>query len=455
MLSLAATNPTAVHAVEHAVFSILLQIILILIIARLAGEVAKRLGQPTVIGEIIGGLLLGPSLFGRLSPDLFKATFQSITPMPMLILSQIGLVLLMFQIGLEFDFSHLKEKKNRRTVILISISSMICPFALGYLIAHYSAPLLAPDINQFAYKLFMATAFSITAIPTLGRILMEFGITRTRLGAIAITSAAINDIVGWLLLAAISALTMSNFSTETFTTNLIGIAAYFAVAWWVIRPLLHQAIKYFEVTGRSMSHHFMALMLTCIFISGLITYKLGIFVIFGGFIMGVLLFDQKDFVEIWKKRVAEFVTVFFLPIFFTYTGLRTNVNSLDSIPLWSWCAIILVGATLGKFGGCYIAARWAGVDSKEASCLGIMMNTRGLMELIILNVGYDLGVIPTSVFTMLVLMALVSTIIPSPILRFLLPKIGLSIPNRLDSLDESLAEMESTSKKRSESIGSH
>ena len=421
---LAAVETIPVHEAEHLVSFTLVELLAILITARFAGKAAHSLGQPRVVGEIVAGLLLGPSLFGRLFPNQFAFVFHSISPMPLIILSQIGLCLLMFQIGLEFDFTQLKERSNRTAVSAISIAGIALPFLLGWIVAVLSQPALAPAINPLGYRLFIAVALSITAIPILGRIMMELGITRTKLGVIAITSAAVNDVVGWTLLAVISALTAAQFSAGRFSVQL-GLLVFYLLLWvFIFRPLLNRAINAFGLENEQLPHDLMALMLVVIFVSGLVTFQLGVFVIFGGFIAGMMLHDNARLVAAWKKSVSHFVTVFFLPIFFTFTGLRTNVQGLDSAELWGWCGIVVAAATVGKFVGCGAAARWSGMNWSEAGCIGIMMNTRALMELVVINVGYDLGVIPPNVFTMLVLMAVLSTIITAPVLRVWLPKLG-------------------------------
>src|SRR5437588_11167620 len=421
---LATAETISVHETELLVSFTIVELIAILIAARLAGKIAHWLGQPRVVGEIVAGLLLGPSLFGRLFPNQFAFVFHSISPMPLIILSQIGLCLLMFQIGLEFDFTQLKEKSNRTAVTAISIAGIALPFLLGWIVAVLSQPVLAPAINPLGYRLFIAVALSITAIPILGRLMMELGSTRTKLGVIAITSAAINDLVGWTLLAIISALTAAQFSVGRFSIR-IGLLVLYLLFWiFVFRPLLNRAIKAFGLQNEQLPHDLMALMLVVIFVSGLITFQLGVFVIFGGFIAGMMLHDNARLVAAWKKSVSHFVTVFFLPIFFTFTGLRTNIQGLNSTELWGWCGIIVAAATLAKFIGCGAAARWFGMTWAESGCLGIMMNTRALMEPGVIDVGYDLGVIPPNVFTMLVLMAVLSTIIAAPVLRVWLPRLG-------------------------------
>ena len=420
-------------------FFTLLQLVVIVLAARLGGIVAQRVGQSPAVGEIIVGILLGPSLFGLLAPDLFQYVFHSTPPAPMQMLSQIGLILLMFQIGLEFDFAHLTERHNRRAVAYVATASMVVPFALGFGFGYWTAPILSPGVDPLATALFIATAFSITALPILGRMMIEFNITRLPIGVIAISSAAINDVIGWLLLALVTALTLAQFSAEAFLIKIVLVAGFFLVWWFAVRPLMKRIIKVSqsgtvpagEKAGRGkLTHTLLGIVLAAIFLSAMTTYQIGIFAIFGGFMMGVILHDEHELIEAWKERIGHFVMVFFLPIFFTYTGLRTEVGSLDTAEAWGWCLLLIALATLGKFGASYVAARWAGMNHHEGKLLGIMMNTRALMELIVINVGYDLGVISQQVFTMLVLMAIFSTVITTPGLRAWLPKIGVAVPVR-------------------------
>lgn len=431
-----ASHGLAVHQAEALLFFILLQLTLIVLAARLGGELAQRVGQSPAVGEIIVGILLGPSLFGLLAPGAFEYVFHSTPAAPMQVLSQIGLILLMFQIGLEFDFAHLVARDNRRAVTYIAAASMIAPFALGFGFGWFSAPLLSPGVDPLASALFIATAFSITALPILGRIMIEFKITRLPIGVIAISAAAINDVIGWLLLALITALTLAQFSAAAFAIKVALVGLFFLTWWFVARPLMKRVIHASqakpvppgEKAGRGkLTHNLLGILLAAIFVSAMTTYQLGIFAIFGGFMMGVILHDEHELIEAWKERIGHFVMVFFLPIFFTYTGLRTNVGGLDSAAAWGWCLLLIALATLGKFGASYVAARWAGMSRAEAKVIGIMMNTRALMELIVINVGYDLGVISQDVFTMLVLMAIFSTVITTPALRRWLPKMGVAV----------------------------
>ncbi|MEQ1669066.1 MAG: cation:proton antiporter, partial [Sulfuriferula sp.] len=355
----------AAHKTEALLFFTLLQLTIIVLAARIGGGMALRIGQSAVVGEIIIGILLGPSLFGWLAPDTFQYIFHSGAPEPMQMLSQIGLILLMFQIGLEFDFAHLSAPKHRRSVMLIAAASLLAPFALGYGIGQLSAPILSPDADALGSALFIATAFSITALPILGRIMMEFEMTRTPIGVIAISAAAINDVIGWLLLALITTLTLSNFDAGNFALKVALVCVFFAISWFVVRPLMQRILHRCDAHSGALSHNLLGIVLAAIFLSAMTTYQLGIFAIFGGFMMGVLLHDEHAFVRTWKARISPFVMVFFLPIFFTYTGLRTNIGSLDTLAAWGWCVLIVALATLGKYGGAYLAARAAGMNHAE------------------------------------------------------------------------------------------
>lgn len=406
----------------------LLQIGLIILAARVAGHVARRLGQPRAVGEIVAGLMLGPSLFGALAPDAFHWLFRSVDATPLTIVSQIGLILLMFQVGLEFDFSHLGERRNRRAVVLVTLAGIVAPFALGLGFGWASAPVLAPGVPPLAYSLLLGVALSITAVPILGRIMIEFGLTRHRLGVITIAAAATSDAVGWVLLALVAAVAASRFSWVATATQIGGLLAYLLASWFVLRPVLRRVLRWFPHGPDSLPQDLLALLLVVVFGSALLTSQLGIFAIFGGFTVGVLLHDRHDLVSAWKHQVENLIMVFFLPIFFTYTGLRTDIGSLASGELWAWCGLLIGLAVLGKFGGCYLAARWAGLSAAESRNIAIMMNTRALMELIVVNLGYDLGLVTRPVFTMLVLMAVASTLMTAPGLRLWLPAVGHRIP---------------------------
>jgi len=428
-----AAAASSVHALEHTLFFVLLQLVIIVVVARIAGQLARKFGQPRAVGEMIAGLVLGPSLLGSLFPEVSKFLFQSAPSLPISIISQIGLILLMFQIGMDFEFSHLTDKRNRKAVSWISLFSIGLPFALGAGLGAWSAPELAPDVPVLPYCLFVGVALSITAVPILGRIMAEYGLTRTHVGAIAISAAAVNDVAGWILLAVISSLATGEFRLEATLMQLGFLVLYVAACVLVVRPALRWLLKKYTFEHKRVNGDLMAIMFALIFISAMATFKIGIFAIFGGFMMGVLVHDNPAFVEAWKKSVGDFVMVFFLPIFFTYSGLRTNIAGLDSLGLWLWCFVFLAAAAFGKLGGGYAGARLGGLSFSESSTIGALMNTRALMELIVLNIGFDLGFIPRDVFTMLVIMAIATTIMTGPALRNRLPRMGHVIPVGVDA----------------------
>lgn len=427
---MAASAPgMSVQDVENAVVATLVELVVIVLVARLGGMLARRVGQPRAVGEIVAGLALGPSLLGWAAPEVSNFIFNPAAALPLLIVSQIGLLLLMFQIGSDFEFSLLARKDNRRAVIAVTLASVLAPLACGFALGWFSAPLLAPGIAPLPYALFVAVALAITAVPILGRILREYGLTRSAPGVIAIAAAAANDVIGWVLLAAIAAYAASGLSAANTGWQLGGLAALL-VGLWLMRPLVNALVRRFSNPDGSPDNTLMAIVLALIFLAGMATEALGIFTIFGGFLMGLLFHPHRAFAEGWNEKVGQFVLVFFLPIFFTYTGLKTNILGLDTLADWGWCALILFVAVAAKIGPVWLAARMTGVPGPQALVLGTLMNTRALMELIVLNIGYNLGVIPQDVFTMLVIMAVVTTIMTGPLLKRLLPRAGL-MPERL------------------------
>jgi Kef-type K+ transport system membrane component KefB len=419
----------SVHATENLLFITLLQLIVMIGAARIGNGLLRRIGQPGVIGEIIAGLVLGPSLFGHFFPGASIALFGAKASLPITIISQIGLVLLMFQIGMDFEFGHLARPRNRNAVVGISAASVLVPLALGFAIGQASALTLAPKIDHFTYSLFLGVGLAITAVPILGRILREFDLTHTEIGVVAISSAAINDVVGWVLLAGISAYASAQLSVTGMAFQIAGIASLLAAAWFMLRPFAQWLLKTYPVrSGGELRPNLLAIVIAVIFATGICTYKLGIFTIFGGFLAGLLFHPYKDFVAAWRRQVGQFVLVFFLPVFFTYTGLRTNVLGLSTLTDLNWLAVILALSIVGKVAPVFVAARLSGFGTTESTILGSLMNTRALMELIVLNIGYDLGFIPQNVFTMLVIMAVTTTVMTGPLLRLLLPRAGYAVP---------------------------
>lgn len=404
--------------VEQELLAVLIQLILIVASARLFGVVFQRLGQPQVCGEIAAGLLLGPSLFGKLFPNVFREVFKPTVDPIFSMFSQVGLVFLLFLIGLEFDFRHLRN--HGKKAISISLAGIVVPFALGLLTAKVLWPRVGQGTDERGFYLFMATAVSITALPVLGRILIEFNLHRTPLGVLTITSAAIGDAVGWTLLAAVTAMVKSNFRLQETALMILEILAYASLMIYVARPLLVSWIRRFPhgaTGGLSMTQ--LATVVALVLISAAITNVIGIFSVFGGFLMGAILSDQLEFRRAIADRLRDFITVFFLPIFFTYTGLRTDVGTMHGYQSWLFLTLVLMAATAGKFCGCAVVGRMSGLMWGDACSVGILMNTRGLMELVAVNIGLELGLIPRSVFFMLVVMAVSTTFATAPVLRWL------------------------------------
>ena len=415
----------SIHQTENLLFFTLLQLAIITLAGRFGGAAARGLGQPAVIGEIAVGILLGPSFMGAFAPSLFETVFKSTTPDALLMLSQIGLIFLMFQVGQEFKFSQLSVSKYRNVMLSVAVASIILPFGLGYFFCYLSPDQLYPYPDRLNSALFTGTALSITALPILGRIMMDYRLNHTAIGVIAISAAAINDVIGWILLALVSALTTAAFAPETLLQTIASILIYISICWWCIRPLMKLIIKRFGSVSEPLTGNVLGLFMFLIFVSAMTTYKIGIFAIFGGFMLGILVHDEPNLVRAWRDRVGSFVTVFFLPVFFTYTGLRTHIGKLNSVDLWVWCLILISFATFGKYGAAYCAARVHKLSHPESTIIGIMMNTRALMELVVINVGLDLGVISPEVFTMLVVMAIFSTVLTAPVLRGQLQKLAL------------------------------
>jgi Kef-type K+ transport system membrane component KefB len=427
------TVTTSTTQNENLLFLTLLQLIVMVGAARYVHTVFRRLGQPGVIGEIVAGLLLGPSLIGYFFPVSSRALFGAHASAPITVISQIGLILLMFQIGMDFEFGHLGTQRNRRAAAAVTVVSVSVPLGVGTLLGWVSAPVLAPAIDPVCYSLFLGLGMAITAVPILGRILRQYGLTRTEVGVVAISAAAINDVTGWILLSVVSAYAAAQFSVAHLSVQLFGLLAFVLLMWFALRPAAVRLLRRYPTRNGAIDPNLMAIVVCMIFALGICTYELGIFAIFGGFAGGVLFHRDKEFVEAWRSQVGRFVLVFFLPVFFTYTGLRTNVLGLTTASDWEWLTILLTGAVVSKIVPVYWAGRACGFDRNQSSILGTLMNTRALMELIVLNIGFDLGLIPQKVFTMLVIMAVVTTLMAGPLLKRLLTAAGHEVPAGLEA----------------------
>ncbi len=411
--------------------AVLPQLVVMIGAARLFHVLARRLGQPGVTGEIIAGLALGPSLFGHFYPGIAASLFGGRSAAPIVVIGQIGLILLMFQIGADFSFGQLRQRRYQMATVLVASSSIIVPFIAGFGFGRVSAAQLAPGINPLIYSLFCGVAVAITAVPILGRILREFRLTEDPVGVVAIAAAAVNDVIGWIMLACVSAYATAQFSGGFLLWRLAALAGGILVLRFALWPLIAGLMRRFPPRGEILHPTLMAAVFCLILGLGMFTNAVGIFTIFGGFAAGLLFHRHPGFTAAWHAQVGQFVLLFFLPVFFTFTGLRTNLFGLSSAADFGWLALVLGIAVLAKTVPVYVSGRLCGFDHWQSTILGTLMNTRALMELIVLNIGYDLGFVPQKAFTMLVIMAVVTTAMTGPILQFLLRRSGLPVAARI------------------------
>ncbi len=401
---------------QHPLAILLAQIITILLVARLLGGLCRRIGQPAVIGEIIAGILLGPSFLGNYFPEFSSVLFPVKSLGNLSFLSQIGLILFMFIIGMELDLTMLKNKAKE--VVIISHASIIAPFTLGIGLAYFTYSSFAPAGIQFSsFGLFFGIAMSITAFPVLARILQERKLQQTRIGAMVITCAAADDITAWCLLATVIAIVKAGSFVSAL--YIIALAAvYLLVMIRVITPLLKR-IAGSLVQNEILNKSLMAIFFLTLLLSAYATEVIGIHALFGAFMAGVVMPGTMGFKKIIIEKIEDITLLLLLPLFFVYTGLRTEIGLLTNIYLWQITGLIILIAVMGKFLGSALAARFVGQTWKDSLTIGALMNTRGLMELIVLNIGYDLGVLNPVVFTMMVIMALLTTCMTGPSLTLI------------------------------------
>jgi Kef-type K+ transport system membrane component KefB len=408
--------------IEHQLKWVLLQWGVIIVVAWSFGRLGRRVGQPLAVGEILGGIVLGPSILGLLWPEGMAWLFPIETMDALQMLAKIGLIFLLFQVGMEFDFGHLRTRG--RTVVSVSAFGIAAPFLCGLLAGPWLRMEFAPDVPWLGFQLFICIALSISALPIMGRILIEMGLERTALGAIAISAAAIDDVIGWILLAVGTALVQSGFHASALVWQVGGILLFFLGLQKFVGPWLTGLWRRLNA-GREtpeLSSSYLALLLTVLFACCLITHELGIFTLFGAFLFGVSLHREVALVRAWRARFSQFVLVALVPIFFTNTGLRTEIGSLTTWTAWLGCGVVLFAAVAGKLGGCYLGARFTGQSNREAASIAALMNTRALMGLVAINVSLELGLLTRELFTMFVLMALVTTVMTGPLLRLWLPR---------------------------------
>lgn len=408
-------GPPGVEEKVNHLLHILLALAVVVVTARIVGSIFTLINQPPVIGEVLGGILLGPSLLGRLAPDLYLFLLPPSSKPFLEIIAQLGVIFYMFVVGLELDLKVLR--KSGHATLAISHSSIVIPFLLGAGLAlHIYKDMAGPHVSFVGFALFLGVSMSITAFPVLARILTDRNLQRTRMGTIALTCAAVDDVSAWCLLAVVVSLVQARLggAVLTIVLTVAYIAAMFLIGGPVIRRFVPWIERFDRLTEGGIAAFFVALLF-----SSLATEAIGIHAIFGAFLLGAITPHDSRVAKELTNRIQDLVGIMFLPAFFAFTGMRTEIGLLSTRADWELCGIIILLATLGKFGGTFVAAKFSGMDYRDSASLGILMNTRGLVELIVLNIGLDLKVIDSRLFSMLVVMALVTTFLTSPVLQLI------------------------------------
>jgi len=401
-------------------FTLVLQIAVVLVVCRVAGTLFQKIHQPRVVGEMFAGIMLGPSLLGWVAPHFSAYLFPASSLGFLNALSQVGVIIFMFLVGLGINPRELKSQGH--AAVLTSHVSITAPFVLASFLALYLYPRLSDDSVAFtSFALFMGAAMSITAFPVLARILNERNMLQTRLGTVAIACAAVDDVTGWCILAYIVVLIRSSHGGMPIWIILGGVVAFALIMIYGVQRLLQRFATIFENQG-GLSENMVAFMLVLVLASALCTESLGIHLLFGSFLMGAIMPKEQKFVRYLLDRFETVTVTLLLPLFFAFTGLRTNITLVKGPEMWLYCALIVLVAIVGKLGGSMLASWLTGMPGREAAGLGTLMNTRGLMELVILNIGLDIKVISPALFSMMVIMALITTFMTSPVLELLCPE---------------------------------
>ena len=400
-------------------FTLILQIVVVLAASRVIGSVFLKMRQPRVVGEMFAGILLGPSLLGWLAPHFTAFVFPSNSLATLNALSQLGVVIFMFLVGLGINPKELKSQGH--AAVLTSHLSITLPFFLGSCLTLYLYPRLSDSSVPFSsFALFMGAAMSITAFPVLARILSERDLLHSRLGTVVIACAAVDDVTGWCVLAYIVLLVRATGTEKSIWLTVAGIIAFVCFMVFGLKRVLQRFEVVYRERGR-LSENAFALMALLALGSALCTERLGIHLLFGSFLLGAIMPKEPQFVRHVLDRFETVVGTLLLPLFFAFTGLRMNVGLLAGPQMWIWCVLIIAVAIVGKFGGSMLAAWWTGMSLRDAAGVGTLMNTRGLMELVVLNIGLDTKVISPALFSMMVLMALTTTFMTSPVLQKICP----------------------------------
>jgi Kef-type K+ transport system membrane component KefB len=408
--SAAAATSTAAGA--EMLLHVLLALAAVVVTGRLLARLFVRIQQPPVIGEVLAGILLGPSLLGAVAPAVSHYVLPSSVAPVLGVIAQLGVILYMFLVGLELDLDRLRHRAH--SIVAISHASIVVPFVLGTLLAVFLYPRLSTsDVPFTAFALFMGVAMSITAFPVLARILTDSRMATTELGVVALTCAAADDVTAWCLLAFVVGVARAEVGSALAVAALT--LTFIVVMLVAARPLVARVVSKVTSPGRDA----IALALAAVLVSALVTERIGVHAIFGAFLFGAMFPHDSALARTMIERLDAVVTILLLPAFFAFTGMRTEIALVASPAEWMMCGLIIAVATAGKFGGAFGAARLTGMSAAQSACLGVLMNTRGLMELIVLNIGLDLGVISPTLFTMMVLMALATTLATTPLLHVL------------------------------------
>lgn len=396
------------------------QIGTILVVARLIGWLFHKFHQPRVIGEMVAGIMLGPSLLGWVAPDISATLFPPASLGYLNALSQIGLLVFMFLVGLELNLDQLR--KLGRLAMTTSLASIIAPFILGFLLAVYLYSRL-PDRNVSftGFALFMSIAMSITAFPVLARILTERNMLRSKVGVVSLTCAALNDVAAWIILAGIIVLVRASNPPLPLWMMLAGLGVFILVMLFVVRIVMRRIVAHYERQG-GLTHDILAVILLLVLASGWMTEFLGVHALFGAFLAGAIMPRHHELSEELWRRCETLVSTLLLPLFFAFTGLRSSFFLISGAQMWLYCALIIALAIIGKLCGSMVAARINGMSWRESTAVGLLMNTRGLVELVILNIGLELGILSQTLFSIMVLMALVTTFMASPLLSWIYPE---------------------------------
>jgi Kef-type K+ transport system membrane component KefB len=402
----------AVHQLDP-LYHVLLSLVLILLLGRWLGKLCIYFGQPRVIGEMVAGIMLGPSLLGYFWPAATAFILPAHAQPALKIIAQVGVVLYMFLVGLELNAGLLRSRAH--ATVAISHASIVAPFLLGSILALWLYPRLGtPGVPFTSFALFMGVAMSITAFPVLARILTDRNMENTELGVVALSCAAIDDVTAWCLLAFVVGVAQSAVNGAVQTTLMA--LGYVAIMLLVVRPL---AVRFLGHDTDHPTRRMAVWVLVALLFSAMTAEWIGIHAIFGAFLLGAIIPHDSDVARDFTNKLEDIVKILLLPAFFAYTGMNTQIGLVSGWEAWLFCVVIILVATLGKFGGTFVSARVTGLNPRLSAALGILMNTRGLMELIVLNIGLELGVISPKLFAMMVIMALVTTIATTPILQWL------------------------------------